>query len=279
MATELEESTSPGTRVPGAPASPAGVDGADLAVPPEEDATAAPATTPRKRRRLLSRRTLLVLGIVILAAAAYVGYRVYQDNLLYVSTDNAEIDGDMIPVGAMNAGRVDSIFVKVGSQVHKGQVLARVELPSLVSTAQNGQPKLDFLGASDTRVDVQAPTDGVVVALPEAVGSSVQAGQSVVTLVDPSQLWVNANIDETSIDRVQVGDPVVVHVDALHEDVPGRVEAITPATAASFSLLPQSNSSGTFNKVTQLVPVRIGLQLGNQPALLGSSVEVQIRVE
>ena len=86
------------------------------------------------------------------------------------------------------------------------------------------------------------------------------------------------NIEETSVARLKVGQQVNVHVDALGTDVPGRIESITPATAASFSLLPTSNSSGNFTKVTQLVPVRISVNLGNQPVLLGSSVEVKVRV-
>ena len=69
-----------------------------------------------------------------------------------------------------------------------------------------------------------------------------------------------------------------MHVDALNQDVAGRVESITPATAGTFSLLPTSNTSGNFTKVTQLVPVRISVNLGNQPVLLGSSAEVKIRV-
>jgi len=43
-------------------------------------------------------------------------------------------------------------------------------------------------------------------------------------------------------------------------------------------MLPSSNASGNFTKVTQLVPVRISVNLGNQPLLLGANVEVKIRV-
>ena len=69
-----------------------------------------------------------------------------------------------------------------------------------------------------------------------------------------------------------------VHIDALNADVPGKVEAVTPATANTFSMLPSSNASGNFTKVTQLVPVRIGVNVCNQPLLLGANVEVKIRV-
>jgi membrane fusion protein (multidrug efflux system) len=127
-------------------------------------------------------------------------------------------------------------------------------------------------------VTVQSPLDGVVLSVPSTPGATVQAGQPLVMIVDPSQLWVNANIEETNVSRLKVGDPVSVHVDALGTDVAGRVESITPATAGTFSILPTSNTSGNFTKITQLVPVRIALNLGNQPALLGSSVEVRIKV-
>jgi multidrug resistance efflux pump len=116
-----------------------------------------------------------------------------------------------------------------------------------------------------------------VIAEPVAVGATVSAGQAIVSIVDPSDLWVNANIEETNIARVRVGQPVTVHVDALNADVPGKVFAVTPATAGVFSILPTTNTSGNFTKVTQLVPVRISVNLGNQPLLLGANVEVKIR--
>jgi membrane fusion protein (multidrug efflux system) len=60
--------------------------------------------------------------------------------------------------------------------------------------------------------------------------------------------------------------------------VPGRVESVTPATAATFSLLPAQNTTGNFTKVTQVVPVRVAVNLGNQPGLVGGSATVKIRV-
>jgi multidrug resistance efflux pump len=231
---------------------------------------------PKRGRSL--RRLLLPLGGLALILAALFGVSMYREGQMYVSTDNAQITGTPVQVGSMNAGQVDSVTPTVGTSVHKGDALAVIDLPSQVGVAQNGQPKLGFLGAGDSTVTVQSPIDGVVIAVPATPGASVQPGQDLVTVVDPSQLWVNANIDENNIDRVKVGQPVTVHVDALNADVPGRVQSITPATAATFSLLPTSNTSGNFTKVTQQVPVRVAVNLGNQPVLLGSSVEVKIQV-
>jgi multidrug resistance efflux pump len=220
---------------------------------------------------------LPVLAVVLVVVLVF-GFNAYREGQLYVSTENAQVTGQPVQVGAMNAGRVESITSGIGTAVRKGDVIAQVALPSQVGMGQNGQPKMGFLGVGDTRVDVQAPVDGIVIAQPVAIGATVAAGQPVVSIVDPTQLWVNANIEETNIGRVRVGQPVTVHIDALGTDIPGKVEAVTPATATTFSLLPSSNASGNFTKVTQLVPVRISINLGNQPMLLGANVEVKIRV-
>jgi multidrug resistance efflux pump len=243
--------------------------------------TAEPATVPppaaSRRPRIFSRRVLLPLLVVILLVVGFIGFNAWRDSEMYVSTDNAQLSGQPVQVGAMNAGKVDAIMPNIGDAVHKGDVIASVALPSQVGMGQNGQPKMGFLGAGDTHVDVQAPVDGIVIAEPVAVGATVSAGQPIVSIVDPSDLWVNANVEETNIARVKVGQPVTVHIDALSADIPGKVVAVTPATAATFSMLPTSNTSGNFTKVTQLVPVRISVNLGNQPLLLGANVEVRIR--
>jgi len=272
-AAPAEAPTRPGAPV-GAPSS-----GPGMPAPAGGSAVEA-AEIPARRRRpaFLTRRVLLPVLLVILVVAGVLGFNAWRDSALYVSTDNAQLSGQPVQVGAMNAGKVDSIVPGIGDSVHRGDVIASVALPSQVGVGQGGQPKMGFLGAGDTHVDVQAPVDGIVIAEPVAVGATVAAGQPIVSIVDPSALYVNANIEETNIARVKVGQPVTVHVDALGADIPGKVEAVTPATANVFSLLPSSNASGNFTKVTQLVPVRISVNLGNQPLLLGANVEVKIRV-
>ncbi|MBV9577989.1 MAG: efflux RND transporter periplasmic adaptor subunit [Chloroflexi bacterium] len=282
----VESESDPSSAPPGAEASVTTPDAppADGVGRPAAPATAGPpeslSEVPAggRRRTLFSRRVVLPVLAVILVIAAIFLYNIWQDGQMYVSTDNAQIGGQPVQVGSVNAGRVDSIQPNIGDQVHRGDVVAGVALPSQVGVGQNGEPKMGFLGAGDTHVDVQAPVDGVVIAEPVAVGATVSAGQSIVSIVDPTQLWVTANIDETDFGRVKVGQPVTVHVDALNADVQGKVEAVTPATENTFSMLPSNNTSGNFTKVTQLVPVRISVHLGDQPMLLGANVEVKIRV-
>jgi len=78
--------------------------------------------------------------------------------------------------------------------------------------------------------------------------------------------------------RVRPGQPVIVHVDNLNLDLPGKVAAIAQASAQSFSPLPQQNVSGNYTKVEQLQPVKIWLDRSDPRLALGTSVEVRIRV-
>ena len=103
-------------------------------------------------------------------------------------------------------------------------------------------------------------------------------GQPIVTLMDPKQTWITANIDERDVGRVRPGQFVEVHIDSLGQTLGGRVEAVFPVTAATFSLLPSRNTSGNFNKVSQLVPVKILLDENYVHLIPGSSVEVKIYV-
>ncbi len=237
------------------------------------------ATAKKAGRRSFPRKLLLPLLLIVLAGAAVVGYRFWEAAEYYVSTDNAQIAGSLVQVGAMNAGRVDSLSVDIGDKVQAGQVVGTVLLPSTVSMTQSGTPRLDFVGSENQRTEIKPPISGVVVARQANVGDTIAAGQPIITVVDPSKMWVQAQIEETKVGRVQVGQTVDVKVDSLGKTLTGRVEAVNQASSATFSLLPASNASGNFTKVTQLVPVKIALDYENQPLILGSSVEVSIRVQ
>jgi multidrug resistance efflux pump len=221
---------------------------------------------------------LLATLCALVVGATLFGVNTYRANEMYVTTDNAQITGQQIHVGAMNAGRLERLIPRIGTMVHKGDVIAQVALATQVGLFQSGQPKLEFLGAVDTRIEIRAPVDGTVMAEPVAVGSAVAPGQTIVIIVDPARLFVTANVEETHLRRVSIGKPDTVHVDALDADVPGMVTAVVPATANTFSLLPSWNASGNFTKVTQLVPVQIAVDSSNYRLLLGANVGVKIRV-
>jgi multidrug resistance efflux pump len=225
-----------------------------------------PASPRPARFSIQQLRTLLIPGLVILAlAAGAVGINYYFTNLWYVSTDNAQVTGTPVPVGSINPGTVESIPVQVGESVHQGQELATVVLPIVSNSAV-------------VRAPIVAPFDAVVIQIPVGVGATVTPGQAIVMIVDPSTVYVRANIAENDVQRVSPGQAVDVTLDALSITVPGTVDSITPASAATFSLLPQDNTTGTFTKVTQLVPVKITIDTAAQSSPVGTSAEVKIHV-
>ncbi|MDQ6779790.1 MAG: HlyD family secretion protein [Candidatus Eremiobacteraeota bacterium] len=127
---------------------------------------------------------------------------------------------------------------------------------------------------------ITAPIDGVVSKKSVNVGDTVAVGQPLMAIADQSHLWVTANLKETQIDKVRVGQPVNIHVDAYPTmKFTGPIESLSPATGATFALIPPDNSSGNFTKVVQRVPIRIAIDSNSDPQHLlrqGLSVEVTI---
>jgi membrane fusion protein, multidrug efflux system len=110
-------------------------------------------------------------------------------------------------------------------------------------------------------------------------GEYVQAGQRILLLHNPNEVWVEANIKETQVGRLKLGQTVLVAVDAYPDDVfIGKVGRIGSATTARFALLPTPNPSGNFTKITQRVPVKIDLVQMPKPLTPGMMVEVEIDV-
>ncbi len=108
---------------------------------------------------------------------------------------------------------------------------------------------------------VIATCDGVTGHKDIHEGQLVQPGQTMVDIVDASDMWVIANYRETQLPNICVGSEAVFTVDAVPGvEYHGVVESISDATGAAFSLMPLDNATGNFVKVEQRVPVRIRLE-------------------
>ena len=221
---------------------------------------------------------LSVLALIIVGGSLF-GYRSWYNSAHFVSTDNAKVVADLIQVGSINAGRILRVYVDVGTPVTEGQLIAIVDIPTVISKSDTtNTSKLGFRDVQDQIAEVLAPRSGVVAARWAKTGDTVPAGQPIVTLMDAREIWVVANIEEGKIGNVQPGQQVDVRVDTLGRTVSGRVDTISPVTAATFSLLPAQSSSSNFNKVSQLVPVKVTLEEANLQLIPGSSVGVKIRI-
>lgn len=129
---------------------------------------------------------------------------------------------------------------------------------------------------------ITATCDGVTGRKDIHEGQLVQPGQTMVDIVDGTDLWVIANYRETQLPNIHEGDRLTLTADAVPGiTYTGTVESISDATGAAFSLIPQDNATGNFVKVEQRVPVRISLA-GNDPERLkllraGFNVECKVK--
>src|SRR5712691_6645377 len=60
--------------------------------------------------------------------------------------------------------------------------------------------------------EIHAPIDGVVDVVAARVGEVVTPGQPLVTLINPDDLWVRVDVEESYIDRVRIGDKLTIRL-------------------------------------------------------------------
>ena len=65
--------------------------------------------------------------------------------------------------------------------------------------------------------ELHAPIDGIVDVVAARIGEVVTPGQPVITLINPDDLWVRANVEETYIERVRIGDRLRVRLPSGEE--------------------------------------------------------------
>jgi membrane fusion protein (multidrug efflux system) len=105
--------------------------------------------------------------------------------------------------------------------------------------------------------DVVAPVAGKVSRKTVEEGQRLQPGQPLMAIV-PQNIWVIANLKETQLERLQIGQRVDIRIDALaNKTFIGSVDSIQEGSGATFSLLPPDNATGNFTKIVQRVPVKI----------------------
>ncbi|MEK9752091.1 MAG: HlyD family secretion protein [Rhodospirillaceae bacterium] len=124
---------------------------------------------------------------------------------------------------------------------------------------------------------IKSPIEGVVDRAFVEAGEYVTPGQRLMLVHDPSRIWIEANVKETHVRRLKVGQDVSVEIDAYPDETfKGRVERIGSTATSAFALLPSPNPSGNFTKITQRLPVRIAIDQREGRLRPGMMVEVNI---
>jgi membrane fusion protein, multidrug efflux system len=143
--------------------------------------------------------------------------------------------------------------------------VTKARAQSAAARVQQAKAVLDMAQLNLEYTTVKAPSAGRVSKKSVEPGQVTQPGQPLLAIVPVEDVWITANFKETQLNRMRQGQPVSVSVDAFGRRFTGRVESIAAATGARFSLLPPENASGNYVKIVQRIPVKIVLDLGQDP--------------
>ncbi len=123
-----------------------------------------------------------------------------------------------------STGTIMRLFVKNGSEVKKGDILAELENKDLLSSAQTSAESLqnmyEQLTYAKSKLEdyaISASIDGVITAQTLKVGDWVQAGSLVSTVSDMEEFEFLIPVDELDIGKMTLDSKVLVTLDALPE--------------------------------------------------------------
>ncbi|WP_333666512.1 HlyD family secretion protein [Acinetobacter guillouiae] len=136
---------------------------------------------------------------------------------------------------------------------------AQMAQSGLKAQVTNAKAQFDQAVTTKDYSVIAAPMDGQLGEVTPRVGQYVAAGTQLMYLI-PQQTWVIANFKETQIADMHIGQKATFTVDAMkHQKFTGRIEQISPAAGAEFSVLKPDNTTGNFTKVVQRISVRIAI--------------------
>ena len=193
-----------------------------------------------------------------------------QDQLTYLQGEAARQKA-LVAAGtateaqaAAAASQVDQAAQKLaGMQQQAAAAVAALNGDPNIATDQHpmvrqAAAQVSTAGLNQSYIDVVASQDGVVTKVDQLqVGDYVNGGAPVFQLVS-SHIWLEAEFKENQLEYMRPGESAKVKIDAYPDTrFDAKIEAISPGTGSSFSLLPPENATGNWVKVTQRVPVRL----------------------
>lgn len=160
---------------------------------------------------------------------AKVSYKEYRaeigDIRQMVSTTATVKPQNRLEIKSPVSGRIDQILVKEGDFVKKGQVLALIsstERAALLDAAtQKGKSEIDYWNKVYNQTALVSPINGQVIVSNLNPGQTITTSDAVLVLSD--RLIVQADVDETDIGNVHVGQKTEISLDA-YPDI--RVEGV-----------------------------------------------------
>lgn len=214
-----------------------------------------------KKKDLGKKKNIIFIIIAFLLFAGIgVWYYFYWEGTNYFSTENSKVSADLRTVTPLSSGRIVRLNVSEGSFVDENEVIGRL---------QNGSY-------------IRSPIAGQVVKLNIVLNQMVAPTNAAAIIADTGNVYVGANIEETDIVKIKVGQPVTVQLDAY----PGKkfkahvkeIDTVTQAALTGNTM--NFSTSGTYTKVTQLIPIKIAVDdKVNLDGLIGTNAKIKVKIK
>lgn len=153
--------------------------------------------------------------------------------------------------------------------------LAMAKVRELEAQVDVAQSQVDQAKLNLGYTEIRAPQDGRITRRNVEIGSYLQPGQVLLSVVSP-EVWVTANYKENQLENMRSGQPVEMSIDAYPQlQLHGHVDSIQMGSGSRFSAFPAENATGNFVKIVQRIPVKILIDSGLDPNVslpLGASV-------
>lgn len=185
---------------------------------------------------------------------------------------------------------VQSQYLTAQAQLSKAQAAvnaAEAQLGSLqasraqlLADIQSANANLNLYQIDLASSKVVSPVAGKIGSLAIQKGSRVSPQTRLMAIIPENSLYVQANFKETQIEKMHIGQKVKLKLDAYPSlTYSGTIESFSPASGATFSLMPPDNATGNFNKVVQRIPVRIAIDSSPHIDLIKPGMSVSATVD
>jgi membrane fusion protein (multidrug efflux system) len=186
--------------------------------------------------------------------------------------------------------RITELNYQRRKTLFKKNVIAREELGNAENDLSTAQAILDEAVALNDlakincqRTKIYSPISGVIAKRQVQLGQRVMPGNTLLSIVPLSNMYVNANFKENELRHIKANQTVILTSDKYGSKIKfhGIVEGFAGGTGSVFALIPSQNASGNWIKVVQRVPIRIKLvenELIEQPLEIGLSMNVKINL-
>lgn len=185
---------------------------------------------------------------------------------------------------------VQSQYLTAQAQLSKAQAAvnaAEAQLGSLqasraqlLADIQSANANLNLYQIDLASSKVVSPVAGKIGSLAIQKGSRVSPQTRLMAIIPDNSLYVQANFKETQIEKMHIGQKVKLKLDAYPSlTYNGTIESFSPASGATFSLMPPDNATGNFNKVVQRIPVRIAIDSSPHIDLIKPGMSVSATVD